>query len=99
MGSKRRNLIYSQRTKLDVESKGDESPVTIADKAAEVKMRAMINEAFPDHGVYGEEGGLDFRKGQYVWVLDPIDGTKSFITGTEKNMMLPRIVSRGWLTN
>mmetsp|Transcript_24110 Transcript_24110/g.52607 ORF Transcript_24110/g.52607 Transcript_24110/m.52607 type:complete len:217 (+) Transcript_24110:206-856(+) len=44
-------------------------------------MRELINEAFPDHGVYGEEGGLDIRKGEYVWVLDPIDGTKSFITG------------------
>ena len=75
-------------TKLDVENKGDESPVTIADRAAENKMRELINETFPEHGVYGEEGGLDIRGGEYVWVLDPIDGTKSFITGIRPTFRL-----------
>jgi inositol-phosphate phosphatase/L-galactose 1-phosphate phosphatase/histidinol-phosphatase len=64
-----------------VECKGDESPVTIADKAAEQAMRELINATCPEHGVFGEEAGIDVRDGEYVWVLDPIDGTKSFITG------------------
>jgi inositol-phosphate phosphatase / L-galactose 1-phosphate phosphatase / histidinol-phosphatase len=67
-----------------VDHKKDDSPVTVADKAAEEAMRALIHEAFPEHGVFGEEGGLELGKGsgaKFVWVLDPIDGTKSFITG------------------
>ncbi|KAK3248853.1 hypothetical protein CYMTET_41696 [Cymbomonas tetramitiformis] len=69
------------RKPLDVESKSDASPVTIADRAAEEAMRSVINKRFPTHSVYGEEFGLDLRDSESVWVLDPIDGTKSFITG------------------
>ncbi|GIL71648.1 hypothetical protein Vretifemale_2164 [Volvox reticuliferus] len=72
------------RTSVDVESKGDTSPVTIADRQAEVSMREIIGKTFPDHGIFGEEHGLKFGSGagsKYMWVLDPIDGTKSFITG------------------
>jgi myo-inositol-1(or 4)-monophosphatase len=64
-----------------VESKLDSSPVTIADKLAEEKMRKLINREFPDHGIIGEEFGKDNSDAEYVWVLDPIDGTKSFISG------------------
>jgi len=63
-----------------VETKADDSPVTIADKEAEQTIRATILAAFPDHIVYGEEGAkLVGTEDQYTWVVDPIDGTKSFI--------------------
>ncbi|MFT3868287.1 MAG: histidinol-phosphatase [Nibricoccus sp.] len=66
---------------LAVEFKADESPVTAADKGAEKLLRALIAEKFPSHGVIGEEFGNDRPDAEFVWVLDPIDGTKSFITG------------------
>lgn len=56
-------------------------PVTEADRAAEAAMRALIAEHFPTHGVLGEELGHERTDAEYVWVLDPIDGTKSFIGG------------------
>lgn len=69
------------RTRIAVDDKADASPVTIADREAETAMRAMIEKAFPDHGVIGEEHGVHNPGASHVWVLDPIDGTKSFITG------------------
>lgn len=70
------------RTVVNVESKSDSSPVTIADKLAEEKMREIIAKEFPLHGIIGEEFGNDNTDAEYVWVLDPIDGTKSFISGS-----------------
>ena len=69
------------RTSVSVESKLDSSPVTIADKLAEEKMREIIAKEFPSHGIIGEEFGRNNPDAEYVWVLDPIDGTKSFISG------------------
>jgi myo-inositol-1(or 4)-monophosphatase len=69
------------RTSLNVESKTDFSPVTIADKLAEEKMRELIIKEFPTHGIIGEEFGNYNSDAEYVWILDPIDGTKSFISG------------------
>ncbi len=72
------------RTHLGTEDKnhgGVFDPVTEADKAAEIIMRRMIEEAFPAHGMIGEEFGNKNADADYVWVLDPIDGTKSFISG------------------
>lgn len=69
------------RSPFDVETKSDASPVTIADKQAEDAMRALLEKHVPDHGVFGEEHGIAFGASDYMWVLDPIDGTKSFITG------------------
>lgn len=75
------------RTPLDVHSKlepgrpSPESPVTLADRQAELVMRDMINSRYPAHGIHGEEFGSERLEAEYVWVLDPIDGTKSFITG------------------
>lgn len=66
---------------LAVEFKSDESPVTAADKGAEQLLRSLIAKKFPAHGVIGEEFGNDRPDAEFVWVLDPIDGTKSFITG------------------
>ncbi len=68
------------RTPLDVISKLDDSPVTIADRTIEKYLREMIETRFPDHGIYGEEFGVK-QGDDFTWVLDPIDGTKSFITG------------------
>ncbi|MDE2165232.1 MAG: histidinol-phosphatase [Alphaproteobacteria bacterium] len=69
------------RSDLLVESKHDNTPVTVADREAEAEMRALIEARFPDHGVLGEEHGRTRPEADYVWVIDPIDGTKSFISG------------------
>ncbi|GAQ80943.1 bifunctional phosphatase [Klebsormidium nitens] len=85
------------RTGINVESKADASPVTQADRAAEAAMRALIHQHFPHHGVFGEEAGLELGagSGENVWVLDPIDGTKSFITGKPLFGTLIALVHRG----
>jgi inositol-phosphate phosphatase / L-galactose 1-phosphate phosphatase / histidinol-phosphatase len=69
------------RSALAVEAKPDLSPVTVADREAEAAMRAAIGRAFPEHGIIGEEYGRERPDAEFVWVLDPIDGTKSFVTG------------------
>jgi inositol-phosphate phosphatase/L-galactose 1-phosphate phosphatase/histidinol-phosphatase len=69
------------RTALTVDDKADLSPVTVADRAAEAAMRKLIGERFPEHGIIGEEYGREREDAEFVWVLDPIDGTKSFISG------------------
>jgi myo-inositol-1(or 4)-monophosphatase len=72
------------RSALGVENKsrsGGFDPVTAADRAAEAAMRTLIKRTFPAHGVIGEELEADNPNAEYVWVLDPIDGTKSFICG------------------
>jgi histidinol phosphatase-like enzyme (inositol monophosphatase family) len=69
------------RTGIDVEFKSDGSPVTIADRAAESVAREWIRTRFPDDGILGEEFGLENEGAPRRWVLDPIDGTKSFIHG------------------
>ena len=69
------------RTPVAVETKADTSPVTAADREAEAAMRERIETAYPDHGVIGEEFGPANADAEFVWVLDPIDGTKSFISG------------------
>ena len=71
------------RTSLAIDNKGsrDFDPVTEADRAAEAVMRRLITSSFPEHGIVGEEFGSERADAEYVWVLDPIDGTKSFISG------------------
>src|SRR5450631_860592 len=71
------------RTALAIDNKkaGGFDPVTAADRAAEEAMRALIGQNFPSHGIIGEEYGLERADAEFVWVLDPIDGTKSFISG------------------
>lgn len=69
------------RRSLNVEHKTDDSPVTVADRNIEAHLRGMISAAFPDHGIYGEEHGVENLDSRFVWVVDPIDGTKSFVTG------------------
>ncbi|MCX7876892.1 MAG: histidinol-phosphatase [Melioribacteraceae bacterium] len=77
------NIIKNYwRKDIKVESKKDESPVTIADKKSEEIMRELIMKEFPEHGILGEEFGEHNSEAEYKWILDPIDGTKSFICGT-----------------
>ncbi|MDB5407988.1 MAG: histidinol-phosphatase [Rhodospirillales bacterium] len=69
------------RSKIAVDDKADASPVTIADREAEAAMRRLIEARVPAHGILGEEYGEARIGADWVWVLDPIDGTKSFISG------------------
>jgi inositol-phosphate phosphatase / L-galactose 1-phosphate phosphatase / histidinol-phosphatase len=70
------------RTPLEVTAKADQSPVTLADQAAEAAMREILAARCPADGIYGEEHGHERLDAGRVWVLDPIDGTRSFITGS-----------------
>jgi histidinol phosphatase-like enzyme (inositol monophosphatase family) len=67
---------------IGIESKSDESPVTIADKAGEELIVAELSKAFPDDGLLGEEGAARESKNGRKWIIDPIDGTRDFIRGT-----------------
>lgn len=69
------------RKEISIYTKKDSSPVTIADKSAEEKMRELIMKEYPSHGILGEEFGVYNEGAEYQWILDPIDGTKSFICG------------------
>lgn len=66
---------------FEVERKADASPVTIADIECERAIKAVLGEAFPDHGFQGEELGQEDADADHVWLIDPIDGTKSFVRG------------------
>jgi len=86
------------RTALGVENKsrsGGFDPVTAADRAAEAAMRALIKKTFPKHGILGEEFEAERPDAEYVWVLDPIDGTKSFICGMPAWGTLIALTRRG----
>jgi inositol-phosphate phosphatase / L-galactose 1-phosphate phosphatase / histidinol-phosphatase len=69
------------RRKLNIDIKSDASPVTQADREAEAAIRTLINADFPEHGIFGEEFGKERETAEYVWVLDPLDGTRAFVTG------------------
>jgi histidinol-phosphatase len=69
---------YYQRH-TEISFKADRTPMTVADLETEQTIRAVLREAFPSHGFYGEETGRDHPEADYVWLVDPIDGTKSFI--------------------
>jgi len=77
----RLTLRYFQQANYEVERKSDASPVTIADRSAEQLLRERIAAAFPADGILGEEFGSTDGTSGYRWILDPIDGTKSFISG------------------
>lgn len=69
------------RSRLTVDDKADHTPVTIADRQSEQAMRDIIARHFPDHGVIGEEFGAEREDAEFVWVLDPVDGTGAFVSG------------------
>lgn len=83
------------RRDVAVELKSDQTPVTYADRGAEELMRRMIKARFPEHGLLGEELGPENTDAEFVWVLDPVDGTKSFISGVPLWGTLIALVHRG----
>lgn len=68
------------RTALSVETKADQTPVTVADREAEAAIKQVLRSVFPDHAFYGEEEGRE-GEGDFLWLIDPIDGTRSFVRG------------------
>lgn len=83
------------RSALLVEAKGDASPVTQADRDAEQAMRALLAARFPTHGIWGEEFGADRPDAEWLWLLDPIDGTRAFVTGRPLFGTLIGLLHRG----
>ena len=83
------------RTPVGVDTKADESPVTIADRETEAAMRDLLAKRRPVDGIFGEEHGRERLDAEYVWVLDPIDGTKAFITGMPVFGILIGLLRRG----
>lgn len=83
------------RTPVAVDVKADASPVTVADREVEAAMRGLIAREAPGHGIYGEEYGTSDLDAEWVWVLDPIDGTKAFITGKPSFGTLIALLHRG----
>ena len=83
------------RTNVTAEAKEDGTPVTAADREAEKAMRAAIEGAWPEHGIRGEEFADRNAGAETVWVLDPIDGTKSFLIGIPLFTTLIAVVHRG----
>ncbi len=72
---------YFFNPEIRMEYKADESPVTTADREAEKALRALINRQYPRHGIMGEELGNEKEDAEFIWTLDPIDGTIAFTTG------------------
>ncbi len=83
------------RKEIPVEAKDDKSPVTQADREIEQKLRALIAKKFPDHGVVGEEFGASDENAEFVWVIDPIDGTRAFMTGRPQFGMILGLMHDG----
>ncbi|TCV94012.1 histidinol-phosphatase [Luteibacter rhizovicinus] len=70
------------RSGVDVIVKSDDTPVTVADREAELAIREILTQALPEAGIYGEEFGVDDPKRELLWLVDPLDGTKSFVRRT-----------------
>jgi histidinol phosphatase-like enzyme (inositol monophosphatase family) len=83
------------RTGVAVEDKADESPVTIADRETETAIRREIERRYPSHGIVGEEFGRKDEDAEFTWIIDPIDGTRSFICGVPLFGMLIGVLSGG----
>jgi histidinol phosphatase-like enzyme (inositol monophosphatase family) len=78
-----------------VEDKADESPVTVADRETERTIRAEIERRFPGHAIFGEEFGKSGTQSEFTWIIDPIDGTRSFICGVPLFGMLLGVLQGG----
>ncbi len=83
------------RAGVAVEDKPDESPVTVADRETEKAIRAAIETRFPKHGIFGEEFGKSHVDAEFTWIIDPIDGTRSFICGAPLFGMLLGVLHEG----
>ena len=80
---------------IEIERKSDATPVTIADQNAEKRIREILAERYPEHGIIGEEYGCERDDADFVWVLDPVDGTKSFISGVPLFATLIALMHKG----
>lgn len=80
---------------VSIDRKSDATPVTLADRNAEKRIRLLINERYPEHGIIGEEYGSERSDADFVWVLDPVDGTKSFISGVPLFATLIALMYKG----
>jgi histidinol phosphatase-like enzyme (inositol monophosphatase family) len=87
--------LHYFRAGFAIEQKADESPVTVADRETEAALRKAIARRFPDHGILGEEYGGERLEQDLLWVIDPIDGTKSFISGSPLFGMLVAVLQGG----
>lgn len=85
-------LAYFRRDP-ETETKADRTPVTIADRESEALLRRRIHGRYPNHGILGEEEGLSAGSDELTWVLDPIDGTRSFVLGVGQYAVLVALVS------
>lgn len=83
------------RTPVAVDDKPDRSPVTVADRTMEADMRRALATRRPDDGIIGEEYGTERPEADFVWVIDPIDGTKAFITGRPTFVTLVALLHQG----
>ncbi len=92
----REAILPHFRSGMTSERKGDSTPVTLADRAAEAAMRAILKEAVPDDAVHGEEYGATTGTSGRTWVLDPIDGTTAFLAGRPIFGTLIALVVEGW---
>jgi len=88
-------ILKYWKTSFSVEWKADSTPVTIADKKAEELVRSFAQKETPEFGFIGEEFGLENSSAEYQWVLDPIDGTKSFIHGVPLFGTIIAILKKG----
>ncbi|MGA0586182.1 inositol monophosphatase family protein [Dyella sp. KRB-257] len=75
-------ILHYWRKGVDVELKSDDTPVTAADREAELAIRRILTAALPEAAIYGEEFGLDGSRDGLLWLVDPLDGTKSFVRRT-----------------
>lgn len=75
-------ILHYWRKGVDVELKSDDTPVTVADREAELAIRRILTAALPEASIYGEEFGLDGERDGLLWLVDPLDGTKSFVRRT-----------------
>ena len=80
---------------IEIERKSDATPVTLADQNAEKRIREILAERYPEHGIIGEEYGREREDADFVWVLDPVDGTKSFISGVPLFATLIALMYKG----
>ena len=80
---------------IEIERKSDATPVTLADQNAEKRIREILAEHYPEHGIIGEEYGRERDDADFVWVLDPVDGTKSFISGVPLFATLIALMYKG----
>jgi histidinol phosphatase-like enzyme (inositol monophosphatase family) len=90
-----RTALAHYQTGVTVERKPDQSAVTVADREGERLLRRLIEARYPDHAILGEEFGGDEKDGVYRWIIDPIDGTNSFVRGVPLFGVLLGLAIRG----